>query len=130
MAIQPNFLLRAKPNKILTGRDVSLIGKTVKVIIDRPKGSCHPKYKDLVYDLNYGYIEGILAGDGEEQDAYVMGVQCPLKSFEGEVIAVIHRVNDVEDKFVVAPRGVRFSEEEIVKATHFQEKFFVTEVIT
>lgn len=46
-----------------------MIGKTVTVIIDRPLGSYHPKYKDTYYPINYGYIEGIVAQDGEEQDA-------------------------------------------------------------
>lgn len=41
-----------------------MIGRIVKVIVDRPIGSVHPKHKDLIYPLNYGYVDGILAGDG------------------------------------------------------------------
>lgn len=106
-----------------------MIGKTVKVIIDRPKGSIHPKYKDIVYPLNYGYVDGFFAGDGEEQDVYVMGIDYPLINFEGEVIAIIHRINDLEDKWVVAPKGIRFTKKEIIEATEFQEKFFNIDVI-
>ena len=50
---------------------MQLIGKRVTVKIDRPMGSYHPKHKDIFYPINYGYIEGIMAPDGEEQDAYV-----------------------------------------------------------
>ena len=74
-----------------------MIGKTVKVIIDRPLGTYHPKHKDMYYPINYGYIEGIAAPDGEEQDAYVLGVDKPLDEFEGKIIAIIHRYDDVEE---------------------------------
>ena len=101
-----------------------MIGKIVNVTIDRPMGSCHPKYPDMVYPINYGYVEGIIAPDGEEQDAYILGVDEPVKTFEGEIIAVIHRRDDVEDKWVVAPRGMKYSKECIEKAVEFQEKYF------
>ena len=109
--------------KVLNYRN-NMIGKTVEVIIDRPIGSRHPKYKDTVYPVNYGYIEGITAGDGEEQDAYVLGINHAVKAFTGRVIAVIHRDGDTEEKWVIAPDGVRFSEEEIRKQVNFQEKYF------
>lgn len=101
-----------------------MIGSIVKVIIDRPLGSRHPKYRDTVYQVNYGYIEGTIAPDGEEQDAYVLGVNTALKEFTGKVIAIIHRNDDTEDKLVIAPDGVNFSEEEIMKQVYFQEQYF------
>ena len=70
-----------------------MIGKIVKVIVDRPLGTYHPKHSDLYYSVNYGYIPGILAPDGEEQDAYILGVDAPVNEFVGKVIAVIHRTN-------------------------------------
>ena len=105
-----------------------MIGNKVKVIIDRPLGTYHPKHKDIFYTVNYGYIEGIIAPDGEEQDAYVLGVDKPLKEFIGVVVAVIHRLHDVEDKWVIAPEGVEFTKEEIMKEVEFQEKYFKTEI--
>ena len=105
-----------------------MLGKTVKVIIDRPLGTYHPKHKDIYYSVNYGYIEGIIAQDGEEQDAYVLGVNEPVYEFIGKVIAVIHRFDDVEDKWVVVPEGVIFTKEEIIKQVEFQEKYFKTEI--
>ena len=80
-----------------------MIGKIVKVTVDRPLGSYHPKHKDIYYSVNYGYIEGIFAPDGEEQDAYILGVDKPVKEFVGKVIAIIHRFDDVEEKWVVSP---------------------------
>ena len=105
-----------------------MLGKTVTVIIDRPMGTCHPKHKDIFYPVNYGYIPGIIAGDGEEQDAYVLGVNEPLQEFTGVVTAIIHRIDDVEDKWVVAPEGVKFSKEEIWEQVKFQEKYFKAEI--
>ncbi len=105
-----------------------MIGKTVHVIIDRPLGSFHPKHKNLYYQVNYGYVPDIIGGDGEEQDAYILGVDTPLKEFCGKVIAVIHRLNDVEDKWVVAPAGMSFTKEEILQEVKFQEQYFKIEI--
>ncbi len=102
--------------------------KAVKVKIDRPIGSRHPNYPDMVYTVNYGYIEGMIAPDGEEQDAYILGLDYPTDCFEGRVIAVIHRKNDVEEKWVVAPEGASFSSDEIRRETDFQEKYFDIEI--
>ena len=107
-----------------------MLGKRVKVIVDRPLGSYHPKYKELQYPLNYGYIEGVIAADGEEQDAYILGVNEPTKEFSGKVIAIIHRFDDVEEKLVVAPEGASFTKDEIMKQVNFQEQFFKIEIRT
>ena len=100
----------------------------VKVRIDRPLGSFHPEHQDLCYPINYGYVEGMIAPDGEEQDAYLVGVDHPVAEFTGVLIAVIHRFDDVEEKWVVAPEGSHFSREEIERLTDFQEQFFQSEV--
>lgn len=101
-----------------------MIGKIVTVTVDRPLGSRHPNHPDILYTVNYGYIEGIMASDGEEQDAYILGVHVPVETFTGTVIAVIHRCNDIEDKWIVAPDGMTFTKEEIASATYFQEQYF------
>ena len=105
-----------------------MIGKKVKVIIDRPLGTYHPKHKDIFYSVNYGYIEGIIAPDGEEQDAYVLGVSEPVSEFTGKIIAIIKRLDDVEEKWVVAPENMTFTKDEIMKQVEFQEKYFKTEI--
>ena len=105
-----------------------MLGETVRVIVDRPLGSTHPKWKDLRYPVNYGYVEGVPAPDGEEQDVYILGVEVPLEEFVGQVIAVIHRFDDVEEKWVAAPPGKRFSREEIAARVAFQECWFRPEI--
>ncbi|MBE6952769.1 MAG: inorganic pyrophosphatase [Ruminococcaceae bacterium] len=105
-----------------------MIGKIVQVTIDRPLGTYHPKYKDLLYPVNYGYIPGVFAADGEEQDAYVLGVGEPVAEFTGRVVAIIHRFDDIEEKWVVAPDGASFTKDEIMRKVAFQEQFFHTEI--
>jgi len=105
-----------------------MIGKMVKVIVDRPLGTCHPKHKDIYYSVNYGYIPGIMAPDGEEQDAYILGIHWPVAEFIGKIIAIIHRLDDAEDKWVVVPEGVSMTKEEILEQVAFQEEYFQTEV--
>lgn len=104
------------------------LGRRFNVVIDRPIGSRHPDF-DLVYELNYGYVEGMVAADGEEQDVYVIGVTEPIERFEGRCIAVIIREDDVESKLVLAPDGITFSAEEIVKSVRFQERFFDSYIV-
>ena len=106
-----------------------MLGKIVKVIVDRALGSHHPNYKDLIYPINYGYVEGIIAADGEEQDAYILGIDEPVNEYVGKIIAIVHRLNDVEDKWVVAPEGAHYTKEEIIKQIEFQERFFEYEII-
>lgn len=105
-----------------------MIGKIVKVIVDRPLGSYHPEHPDMYYPINYGYIEGTLAADGEEEDAYILGIDEPVDEFTGRIIAIIHREDDVEFKWVVAPEGVTFTEEEIKQQVHFQEQYFKSKI--
>lgn len=107
---------------------LTMIGNIVKVTVDRPLGSYHPKHKDIYYPINYGYIEGIIAPDGEEQDAYILGVDKPVKEFVGKIIAIIHRFDDVEEKWVVVPEDVSFTKEEIMQQVEFQEKYFKSEI--
>lgn len=105
-----------------------MIGSIVRVIVDRPMGSYHPRYENICYPINYGYVPGALAADGEEQDAYILGVDKPVDEFIGRVIAIIHRSDDVEEKWVVAPDGVSFTRDEIMAAVDFQERFFHSEI--
>ena len=99
------------------------IGKKVKAKMDRPLGSKHPKH-GFVYELNYGFIPNTISGDGEEVDVYVLGIDYPLDEFEGECVAIIHRIDDNDDKLVLVPLGMDVSDDTIEKQTSFQEKWF------
>ena len=104
----------------------ALLGTTVHVVIDRPIGYLHG---DILYPVNYGYIPGMEGGDGEEQDAYILGIDTPLTEFDGMVIGVVMRKNDCEDKLVVAPKGMELHQGQIAEAVRFQEQYFDTCII-
>lgn len=109
--------------------DNNIIGNIVTVTVDRPLGSCHPVHKSLCYPVNYGYVKGILAPDGEEQDAYIIGEDVPVEVYTGKIVAIIHRKDDVEDKWVVCPLNMTFTREEIMEQVKFQEQYFESEII-
>jgi inorganic pyrophosphatase len=104
------------------------LGARVKIKIDRPLGTAHPKW-GFIYPLNYGYLPGVIAPDGEELDAYLLGVFEPVREFTGVCIAIIHRLNDPDDKLVVTPAGVAYSDDQIRALTEFQERFFQSEIV-
>lgn len=101
------------------------MGKPVHVVVDRPIGYRHG---DITYPINYGYIPGLMAGDGAEQDAYILGIDVPISEFDGWVIAAIRRKNDCEDKLVVAPMGMVYHQAQIAEAVHFQEQYFISTI--
>lgn len=106
-----------------------VIGMTIDVDMNRPIGTEHPKHPGVFYPINYGFVNGLLGGDNEEQDVYVLGIDKPIKTFTGKIIAVVHRYDDIETKWVTAPDGVKYSIEEISKQIDFQEQFHKSKII-
>lgn len=107
----------------------SYFGKTVTIKVDRPIGYVHQKKNyTLTYPINYGYIPGVLGGDDEELDVYLLGVDILVSEFTGKIIGIVHRHNDVEDKLVMAPEGTSFTVEEIADAVRFQEQYYESEI--
>lgn len=102
------------------------LGKRVRVDVDRPLGSTHPRFPELRYPLNYGEIPGTLSGDGHPIDASLLGWEEPLREAEGIVIAILVRADDAEDKLVVAREGTSWTDEEILEQVAFQERYFRT----
>ena len=109
-------------------RTTDFIGTKLTVTIDRAMGTHHPEH-GFVYPVNYGFILGVPAPDGEDLDAYVLGVAKPLENFTGTCVAVIHRMDDDDDKVVLVPAGTTLTDEEIRAATYFQEQFFKSTII-
>lgn len=107
---------------------LSYLGKELEIKIDRPLGSTHPKHKNIVYPVNYGYIPNRIVGDGEELDVYLLGVNEPVSEYKAKIIAVIYRLNDNEDKLVACPSGISFTKEQIIEMVHFQEQYFQIEI--
>ncbi|MBR6916110.1 MAG: inorganic diphosphatase [Clostridia bacterium] len=109
----------------------SYLGRLIHIVIDRPVGYVHQKEKyTLTYPINYGYIPGVLGGDGEELDVYLLGVTEPLSEADCRVIAYAERKDDVEDKLIAAPDGTAFTKDEIASAVNFQEKWYDTRIVT
>ena len=111
-----------------------LIGKTLPVHIDRPLGSRHPTYNNLIYPLNYGYIPNIIVpilpnGDGKELDAYILGIFEPVEQFTGHCIALIHRRDDNDDKLIITPPDKTYTNDQITALIEFQERFFDSTII-
>ncbi len=110
-------------------KNTNFLNQTIYVKIDRPIGSSHPKYPDHIYLVNYGYVPNTISGDGEELDCYILGEYKPLTEYTGKCIAIIHRLNDNDDKLVIAPENKNYSDDEIKLLTDFQEKFYQIEII-
>lgn len=106
-----------------------LIGKEVTVYVDRPLGMKHPKFPDIIYPVNYGYIKEIKAADNEYQDVYIIGNDEPLKICIGKVYAIVIRENDIEDKLIVVTNDKEYKIDEIEKYINFQEKYFKHKII-
>ena len=105
------------------------LGRSVTIGIDRPVGYVHRKgEKTLVYPINYGYIPEVLGGDGEELDVFLLGVDEPVESFTGRVIGIAYRADDVEDKLIMSPEGMKFTAEQMAELVRFQEKYYHTTV--
>lgn len=104
------------------------LGKTVYIKMDRPIGTVHPKHPGLIYPVNYGYIPTLLGGDGEEQDVYLLGTDHPVSSACARIIAMVHREDDVEEKWVAAPPGTAFSRDQILEQVRFQEQYYQSSI--
>ena len=109
-------------------KSLDFLNIEVDVIIDRPLSSKHPKH-GFIYKANYGYVPGTRSPDGEELDAYYLGADLPLERAEGTCIAVIHRLDDNDDKLVVVPSGMNISDAEIINSTSFQEHWFTIKIL-
>ena len=107
---------------------VTFLGSIVSVEIDRPLGSRHPQW-GFIYPVNYGFSPDTRAPDGEELDAYILGIFKPLREFTGKCVAVIHRLDDNDDKLVLVPEGRNYTDDQIRALTEFQERFFESVII-
>ena len=107
---------------------INYLNQNVRVKVDRSLGSKHTKH-GFIYPVNYGFVPDTISGDGEELDCYVLGVFEPLNEFTGKCIAIIHRINDNDDKLIIVPENRNFSNKEIDVLIEFQERFFKHEII-
>ena len=109
----------------------NFLGKEVNIIIDRKMGDSHPKYPDMIYPINYGYIPNTKSGDGKELDVFIIDSKIPLETFKGKCIGIIQRINDEDDKLIVVDinNNKKYTEDEVLDIVNFQEKYFSSMVI-
>lgn len=69
------------------------------IVIDRPRGTTHPRYSEVVYPLDYGYLIGVSGGDGNEIDVW-RGSRIPSE-LVGVVCTVDTLKSDAEVKLLV-----------------------------
>src|SRR5262245_60190691 len=105
------------------------LGREVEVEIDRPLGSTHPRWPDIRYPVNYGFVPGTISSDGDPIDAYMLGLEAPAQRAQGVVIALVVREDDAEDKLVVASAGKSFSMNEVRALIEFQEQYFNSSLV-
>lgn len=84
-----------------------------KVVIHRPKGSIHPRYDNVAYPLDYGYLKGSVSGDGGELDVWIGSN--PEKRIEEIICTIDLDKNDLEIKVLVG-----CSETKVQKILDFQ----------
>ena len=120
-------------NPVPEDRYRNVIGQVIRGKIDRPLGSYHPRHNNMYYPVNYGYVTGVIGGDGAEQDVYLLGEKQAVTEYTGKVIAVYHRYDDRETKWIVVPcdeegnlsEGMEIpGDDEIYAQIAFQEQFF------
>lgn len=79
--------------------NLDLLLQSTELVIDRPRGSSHPRYPSLVYPLDYGYLKETSGGDGNELD--IWRGTCTEAKVDAIVCTVDHLKKDVEVKLLV-----------------------------
>ncbi|MBE6774739.1 MAG: NUDIX domain-containing protein [Ruminococcaceae bacterium] len=97
-----------------------MLGKFVKVRVTSPMYSYNKRF-GFKYKLNYGIMEGSRSRKNTVQFAYIMGINHPVRNFDGRVIAVIRRHGGRGVAWVVAPKSTRFIVNDIKEAISFAE---------
>lgn len=98
-----------------------MLGKFVKVRVTSPMHSYNSRF-GFEYELNYGIVESFKGKKNFTQSAYIMGIDHPVRNFDGRVIAIIRRRNGKGVVWVVAPKSTRFIVNDIRKAVAFAEE--------
>ena len=107
--------------------NMTIIGEKFKVLVTNPIGSQLDTNNNIVFKVNYGIVDGVLDANGEPQYAYILGEEKPLDVFEGHLVAIVHRLNDFENKWIIS--NYHLSKEEIYNQISFIEGFFNVEII-
>lgn len=91
--------------------------KSSEIIIERPKGSPHPKYSDFIYEVDYGYLKGTSSMDGSGIDVWVGTGEKKIDA----IICIVDLVKkDSEIKILI---GCTEDEKAIVYEAHNETQF-------
>ncbi len=96
---------------------IDILVNQSNIIIDRPKGTAHPKYPDFIYKVNYGYLEDTASMDGAGIDVWV-----GTKGKKADAIMCIVDLmkQDSEIKILI---GCTEEEKAIVYETHNETQY-------
>lgn len=89
------------------------LAKTNRIVIDRPKGKPHPRHPDMIYPLDYGYLEGTTAGDGDGIDVWSGSLD--IKTLTGILCTFDKIKRDAEIKLLV---GCTNNDIQIIREFH------------
>ena len=95
-----------------------MLGKYVRVRVTNPIHSVNRQF-GFTYLLNYGTVEGKKRFDNVSCGAYIMGINHPVRTFDGRVIAVIKYNDGSSPVYVVAPKSTRYIIHQIEDAVAF-----------
>lgn len=102
------------------------IGKTFKVIINRPVGSEHPKYKNHFYPINYGCVDNFV--ENKEIEIYIIDSIEPLNEAIVKIIGIVFRKNDDEIKGIGIVGKDDYTINDIKNHILFQEQYYDIEI--
>ena len=71
------------------------------IVIDRPKGSPHPRYPEVIYPLDYGYLEGTTSADGDGTDVWLGSLNTIDKTLTGILCTFDTLKHDAEIKLLI-----------------------------
>lgn len=81
--------------------EMAELATTNLIVIDRPKGSPHPRYPDVIYPLDYGYLEGTTSGDGDGTDVWLGSLNTMDKTLTGILCTFDTLKRDIEIKLLI-----------------------------
>jgi len=114
------------PVEYFLGRQ--MLGKTVTVTVDRPYGSFHPTIANVIYPINFGYVSAPLSLQEGMQDAWVVGPQTPVETFQGVVAGIIYH-KDGDSRWIVVQPGMVIDHAQIINLIGFEEQYYETRII-
>jgi len=92
---------------------------TNPIIMDRPKGSSHPRYPEVVYPLDYGYLENTTASDGGGIDVWLGSLELTNKTLTGILCTFDTLKRDAEIKLLIG-----CSEEDVQTIKVFHKEMY------